>query len=82
VKVDRSLLKGLFGHFNPSCGDLVLTKSGDLIGIMVNGEYCALLNKVVPTRTIQLGSEVATQQTGQMLSQLYDRIFQMPLKLQ
>ena len=82
VKVDRSLLKGLFGQFNPSRGDLVLTKSGDLIGIMVNGEYCALLNKVVPTRTIQLGNEVATQQTGQMLSQLYDRIFQMPLKLQ
>ena len=82
VKVDRSLLKGLFGQFNPSRGDLVLTKSGDLIGIMVNGEYCALLNKVVPTRTIQLGNEVATQQTGQMLAQLYDRIFQMPQKLQ
>lgn len=82
VKVDRSLLKGLFGQFNPSRGDLVLTKTGDLIGIMVNGEYCALLSKVMPTRTINLGNDVAGQQTGQMLSQLYDRIFQMPLKLQ
>jgi hypothetical protein len=82
VKVDRNLLKGLFGKFNPSRGDLVFTRSGDLLGIMVNGEYCAVLNKVTPTRTIQLGSEVAGQQTGQMLSQLYDRIFQMPMKLQ
>ncbi len=82
VKVDRSLLKGLFGQFNPSRGDFVLTKTGDLIGVMVNGEYCALLNKVMPTRTITLGNDVSTQQTGQMLSQLYDRIFQMPLKLQ
>jgi hypothetical protein len=82
VKVDRSLLKGLFGKFNPSRGDLVFTKAGDLLGIMVNGEYCALLNKVVPTRTIQLGNEVASQQTGQILAQLYDRIFAMPPRLQ
>ena len=81
VKVDRSLLKGLFGKFNPSRGDLVLTKTGELLGIMVNGEYCAVLKKVTPTRTIQLGTEVASQQTGQMLSQLYDRVYQMPLKL-
>ena len=82
VKVDRNLLKGLFGKFNPSRGDLVFTKSGELLGIMVNGEYCAVLNQVTPTRTIQLGDTVASQQTGQMLSQLYDRVFQMPLKLQ
>jgi chemotaxis protein histidine kinase CheA len=82
VKVDRNLLKGLFGKFNPSRGDLVFTKSGELLGIMVNGEYCAVLNQVTPTRTIQLGETVASQQTGQMLSQLYDRVFQMPLKLQ
>src|ERR1051325_7514084 len=82
VKVDRNLLKGLFGKFNPSRGDLVFTRTGELLGIMVNGEYCAVLNKVVPTRTIQLGNEVASQQTGQMLSQLYDRVFQMPGRLQ
>ena len=82
VKVDRNFLKGLFGKFNPSRGDLVFTKSGDLLGLMVNGEYCAVLNSVTPTRTIQLGNEVASQQTGQLLSQLYDRVFQMPLKLQ
>jgi len=81
VKVDRSLLKGLFGKFNPSRGDLVLTKTGELLGIMVNSEYCAVLKKVTPTRTIRLGTEVASQQTGQMLSQLYDRVYQMPLKL-
>ncbi len=82
VKVDRNLLKGLFGKFNPSRGDLVFTKSGDLLGIMVNGDYCAVLNKIIPTREIRLGNEVASQQTGQILAQLYDRIFQMPPKLQ
>ena len=82
VKLDRNLLKGLFGKFNPNRGDLVLTRTGDLLGIMVNGEYCAVLNKITPTRTIQLGNEVVSQQTAQMLSQLYDRVFQMPQRLQ
>lgn len=82
VKVDRNLLKGLFGKFNPHRGDLVLTRTGELLGIMVNGEYCLVLNKITPTRTIQLGNEVVSQQTAQMLSQLYDRVFQMPQKLQ
>jgi hypothetical protein len=82
VKVDRNLLKGLFGKFNPSRGDLVFTRTGDLLGIMVNGEYCLQLNKVTPTRTINLGNDVTSQQTGQLLSQLHDRVFQMPGKLQ
>jgi hypothetical protein len=82
VKLDRSFLKGLFGKFNPSRGDLIFTRNGDLLGIMVNGEYGAVLNKVTPTRTLQLGGDVTAQNTGQVLSQLYDRIFQMPQRLQ
>ncbi|HMJ89169.1 MAG TPA: hypothetical protein VK530_05105 [Candidatus Acidoferrum sp.] len=82
VKVDRNLLKGLFGKFNPSRGDIVFTRTGEVLGVMVNGEYCALLNKVVPSRTILCGEDVTGQQTGQLLSQLYDRVFQMPQKLQ
>ena len=82
VKVDRNLLKGLFGKFNPSRGDLVFSKAGELLGIMVNGEYCVMLNKVTPSRTILLGGEIAGQQTGQMLSQMADRLFAMPIRLQ
>ncbi len=82
VKLDRSLIRGLFGKFNPSRGDLVLTKTGELLGIMANSEYCAVLNRVTASRTIQLGSDISGQQTGQLLSQLHDRVGQMPVKLQ
>ena len=40
LKLDRSLLRGLFGKFNPSRGDLVFSRTGDLLGVMVNGTYC------------------------------------------
>lgn len=82
VRLDRSFVRGLFGKFNPSRGDLVLTKTGELLGIMANSEYCVLLNRVTPSRTIQFGNDISSQHTGQILSQLYDRVFQMPPRLQ
>jgi hypothetical protein len=81
VRLDRSFVRGLFGKFNPSRGDLVLTKAGELLGIMANSEYCVLLNRVTPSRTIQLGSDISDQHTGQILSQLFDRVFQTPRRL-
>ena len=81
VKLDRSFVRGLFGKFNPSRGDLVLTKAGELLGIMANSEYCVVMNRVTPSRTIQLGNDTSDQQTGQILSQLSDRVFQMPQRL-
>jgi hypothetical protein len=81
VRLDRSFLRGLFGKFNPSRGDLVLTKAGELLGIMANSEYCVMLNRVTPSRTLQLGSDISDQHTGQILSQLFDRVYQMPWRL-
>ena len=43
LKLDRSLLKGLFGKFNPSRGDLVFSKTGELLGIMANSTYCLMI---------------------------------------
>ena len=37
ARLDRNLLKGLFGKFNPSRGDLVFSRNGDLAGVMANG---------------------------------------------
>jgi len=82
VKVDRNFLKGLFGKFNPSRGDLVLTRTGEMLGVMVNGDYCAVLQKIVPNNVITCGDNIANQQTGQLLSRLSDRVVSMPQKLQ
>ena len=50
VKLDRSLLKGLFGKFNPSRGDLVFSRAGELLGIMVNNTYCLTIRNFAPPR--------------------------------
>jgi len=82
VKLDRSLLKGLFGKFNPSRGDLVFSRTGELLGIMVNNTYCLTIHSYAPAATFAFGRDLSNQHTGGTLSQLYGYVFQLPLRLQ
>jgi hypothetical protein len=82
VRMDRSLFRGLFGKFNPSRGDLVLSKTGELLGIMVNNEYCSVLRKIVPGFAFECGDNLRAQNASQVLDQLGTRVRTMPAKLQ
>jgi hypothetical protein len=82
VKLDRSLWHPLFGISNPSRGDLVFSRTGELLGIMVNGTYCLMIHNFAAAATLQFGPDVRGEHTGSTLSQLYFYIFQLPLRLQ
>ena len=82
VRLDRNLLKGLFGKFNPSRGDLVFSKTGELLGIMANSSYCLMLKNFDVDTTFLFGQDVRGQRTGMILAQYYTRVSQMPSKLQ
>jgi len=82
VKLDRSLLKGLFGKFNPSRGDLVFSKTGELLGIMANDTYCLRIQHFDTAATFRFGPDVRAQHTGDTLSGLYSQVAQLPFKLQ
>jgi hypothetical protein len=66
---------------NLSAGDLVFSTSDELIGILVNTDYCAILTSVVPAKTIQLGSDTLSQQPGTVLAETLQRIQELPEKL-
>src|SRR5438093_3934257 len=53
VKLDNSFLKGLFGKFNPSRGDLVFSKTGELLGIMANSTYCLMIRNFYGAASFQ-----------------------------
>jgi hypothetical protein len=82
VRVDNRLFKRLFGDFAPSRGDLVLSKTGELLGIMVNNDYCALVNNFLPGKKVRTGDDIKSQQTSQIFDQLAARHQALPLKLQ
>jgi hypothetical protein len=82
VRVDNHLFKRLFGDFAPSRGDLVFSKSGELLGIMVNSDYCVLLGDFTPAATISAGGDAPDQHTGALLDSLSSRVLGMPSELQ
>jgi hypothetical protein len=82
VKLDRNVLKGLFGKFNPSRGDLIFSKTGELLGIMANDTYCLRIRTFDATATVRFGQDVRPQHTGLVLSELYAQVSQLPSKLQ
>ena len=82
VRVDNRFFKRLFGDFSPSRGDLVFNHVGELLGIMVNSDYCALLKDFTPLNTLRLGDDTAAEQTGRLLDGLGARVQGMPADLQ
>lgn len=82
VRVDNRIVTRLFGELAPKPGDLVFSKNGDLIGLMVNADYCAVLGSFRPAQTLQAGADVVQPKTGPILSELTARWRSMPLKLQ
>jgi hypothetical protein len=82
VQVDNRLFKRLFGDFAPSRGDLVISKTGELLGIMVNSDYCALVNNFLLYRTIKTGDDLKAQPTSRVLNDLVARYQSLPFKLQ
>jgi len=82
LKMDRNTLKGLFGKFNPSRGDFVFSRTGELLGVMANNTYCLVIKDFNPTTILQLSPDMSSQKTGETLSRLYSLIAGLPFKLQ
>ncbi|HVS50987.1 MAG TPA: hypothetical protein VHD62_01435 [Opitutaceae bacterium] len=82
VRVDNRFFKRLFGDFAPKRGDYVFSKTGELLGIMVNNDYCAVLKDFSPLKSIEPGPDIRAQNTAALFDQLIARVHAMPLKLQ
>lgn len=82
VRMDNRLVRRLFGDFSPSRGDIVLSKTGELLGVMVNSEYCAVVGAVAPRQTLTLGVQTEERPTGPLIAELARRWRSLPLRLQ
>jgi hypothetical protein len=82
LKLDRNFIRGLFGKFNPSSGDLVFSKKGELLGVMVNDTYSLMIRRLEPAATFQFGDDIRAEHTGQTLARLYNYVSELPFKLQ
>lgn len=82
VRVDNRLVRRLFGDFSPSRGDLVLSKTGELLGVMVNADTCALITNFLPQKSLDLGDDLKATPTGPVLDEVVARYRRLPFRLQ
>ncbi len=81
VKLDNRIVTRLFGEIAPKRGDLVFSKTGEIIGIMVNSDYCAVLGNFTPAYRLKTGDSPEPK-TSVILSDVYTRLQRLPFKLQ
>jgi hypothetical protein len=60
----------------------VFSKSGELLGMMVNSDYCVLLKDFTPMATIPAGDDTPSPHTSALLDSLSARVQGMPIELQ
>jgi hypothetical protein len=82
IKVDNRVVTRLFGDFAPKSGDLMFSKQGDLIGIMVNNDYCAVLADFRASQVLKTGDDVSQGHTGPVFADIAARWQRLPAKLQ
>ena len=68
LEMDSRFFNRLQGEYAPSAGDLVLTLTGEFLGIMVNEQYCALITSLEPSSTIPWNPQGAAKGLGEALN--------------
>ena len=81
VKLDNRIVTRLFGEIAPKRSDLVFSKTGEVIGLMVNSDYCAVLGNFAAAYTLKTGDSPEPR-TSVILSDIYTRLQRLPFKLQ
>lgn len=54
IRMPGNVINRLLGDFSPSRGDLVFSKTGELLGIMVTATHCLLVGELAGAETIPL----------------------------
>ncbi len=81
VKMDTRLVRKLFADYNPGRGDLVLSKTGELLGIMVNSDYCVVVGAFAANAAFPVGDDLKATPTGPLLDAQVARRAALPTPL-
>ena len=79
---NRILSRVLQGEFSPSTGDIVLSKTGEFLGVMVNYDYCAVLQTFETLPGYTFDEKTTTDMVRNRLVELGTRVGRLPFALQ
>lgn len=78
VKMSSKIVSRMFGEFSPSKGDLVLSKTGELLGVMVDRNYCALVSELLVSDSVPIGASFSRNRLERAVDTLKDRYSDLP----
>ncbi len=81
VKMQSKIFSALFGEFSPSTGDLVFSKTGEMLGIMVDRRNCALVSNLVVKESIPLNQRFENRELVNAISSLRSRYDVLPAEV-
>ena len=81
VKMQSKIFSSLFGEFSPSTGDLVFSKTGEMLGIMGDRRYCALISNLIVKESIPLSQRFQNRELVNAISSLRSRYDFLPAEV-
>lgn len=82
VRMNSRILSRLFGEFSPSTGDLVFSKTGELLGVMVNSSYCAVMLELPVLTRVASGENPGGLGTREALATVRAALGRLPQRVQ
>ena len=82
LMMQSRLFNRLFGEFSPSRSDLVFAKTGSFMGLMINKQYCALVDNFNVDEKFIIGNNYNSEQSKAVVSRQYKRLLNLSLDLQ
>ena len=79
---NRILSRVLQGEFSPSTGDIVLSKTGEFLGVMVNSDFCAVVQAFETLPGYAFDEKTSTDLVRNRLVELQTRVGRLPFALQ
>ncbi|HCR29065.1 MAG TPA: hypothetical protein DIV79_03505 [Opitutae bacterium] len=81
VRMQSKIFNRLFGDFSPTSGDLVFSKTSELLGVMVDKRYCALIDNLLVREELALGRPFPREEYDRVMDSLKFRYESLPGEL-
>lgn len=81
LEMERSTFRRLLGEFAPKRGDLALTRTGLVLGILVSGDRCLLLDGVTTLPAFRCGTGLDPAENSRILRTAFAILERMPAHL-
>ena len=70
VDMDTRLVSRLFGEFSPRRGDIVFSKSGQILGFMVTNDISVIVDEIRPWASLRVGNDFSQSEFRNLHSRL------------